>query len=43
LSIAASEELKEEVLKFTQARGISVSNWVRSLMERELLEGKARQ
>tara|TARA_Y100000310_G_scaffold338298_1_gene427551 strand:+ start:685 stop:882 length:198 start_codon:yes stop_codon:yes gene_type:complete len=36
LSIAASEELKDDVLKYTQAKGISVSNWVRSLMEKEL-------
>ena len=36
LSIAASEELKDEVVEHTQGLGISVSNWVRGLMEREL-------
>ena len=36
LSIAASEELKDEVVAHTQGLGVSVSNWVRGLMEKEL-------
>ena len=36
LSIAASEELKDEVVEYTQGLGVSVSNWVRGLMEKEL-------
>ena len=36
LSIAASEELKDAVIEHTQAIGMSVSCWLRGLMEREL-------
>ena len=36
LSIAASEELKDDVVEYTQRLGVSVSNWVRELMEKEL-------
>ena len=36
LSIAASEELKAEIVERSQAEGKSVSNWVRGLIEKEL-------
>lgn len=36
ISIAASEELKADVIERSQAEGKSVSNWVRGLIEREL-------
>ena len=36
LSIAASEELKNAVVEHTQSMGVSVSNWIRGLMEKEL-------
>ena len=36
LSIASSEELKDAVVKHTQSIGVSVSSWLRGLMEREL-------
>tara|TARA_Y100001963_G_scaffold64743_1_gene90164 strand:- start:650 stop:841 length:192 start_codon:yes stop_codon:yes gene_type:complete len=36
LSVAASQSLKEEVVKHTDALQVSISSWIRKLIEDEL-------